>query len=497
MLKVSREARRESKLSAFPFQAEAVEAIKDLEYAAIFHEQGLGKTKIAIDVALSWLQMDAVDSILFVTKKGLISNWKSEIKQHSYLTPRVLGQSRKQNFFAFNSPARIYLTHYEVCKSELSRLSLFLKTRRIGVICDEAHKLKNPAGEIAKALFQLASQFKKRVIMTGTPIANRPYDIWSLIYFLDGGAALGKDFGDFKRRFDLTADIATNQNRREEFEQDIDELFAKLKPFSIRETKESAGIDLPDKQVVALAVDAEERQEEIYRTFRDELRVVVVKGGLAVHDNVDDILKRLLRLVQVASNPRLVDESYRRTPGKLSALHALVDQVLAVPDAKTIVWTSFTENADWLCKELGKFGAVKVHGKLSIEDRNRSVERFKTDRTVRVLVATPGAAKEGLTLTMANTAIFFDRSFSLDDYLQAQDRIHRISQTKDCIIYNLIMRDTVDEWVDELLAAKHLAAKLGLKDISLSKYKEEATYSFAETLSRVLGKVVEDSDDDD
>src|SRR2546423_14870525 len=98
MLKVSREARRDSKYSAFPYQADAVEAIRNLGYAAIFHEQGLGKTKIAIDVALSWLQMDAVDSILFVTKKALIANWKSEIKQHSYLTPRILGQSRKQNF---------------------------------------------------------------------------------------------------------------------------------------------------------------------------------------------------------------------------------------------------------------------------------------------------------------------------------------------------------------------------------------------------------------
>ena len=70
-------------------------------------------------------------------------------------------------------------------------------------------------------------------------------------------------------------------------------------------------------------------------------------------------------------------------------------------------------------------------------------------------MATPGAAKEGLTLTCANHAIFYDRSFSLDDYLQAQDRIHRISQTRECYIHNMIATDTVDEWVDILLTAKY------------------------------------------
>jgi len=76
-------------------------------------------------------------------------------------------------------------------------------------------------------------------------------------------------------------------------------------------------------------------------------------------------------------------------------------------------------------------------------------------------VATPGAAKEGLTLTVANHAVFFDRSFSLDDYLQAQDRIHRISQTQTCFVWNLIGSDTIDEWVDSLLTAKRLAAQTG------------------------------------
>jgi SNF2 family DNA or RNA helicase len=488
-LRVNRESSRTPKHEGFAYQVEAVEAIKGLEYAAIFHEQGLGKTKIAIDLALLWLREKVVDSVLFVTKKTLVANWKEEILAHSFITPRLLGQDRQANFFAFNSPARFFLTHYEVCISELKRLSLFLQTRKVAVICDEAQKFKNPDSSIAVALFELAPQFARRVILTGTPIANRPHDIWSLIYFLDAGKALGSHFVSFKRGLDLTNKLSNDDGQRRTFEGNLTALYARLRPFSVRETKASAGIDLPTKTIVNLPVDAEDRQAELYRSYRDELRAIVVKHGAPTLDDADDLLKRLLRLVQIASNPRLVDEAYAGVPGKLDALMPLLDNALR-PDAtaKVIVWTSFTANADWLTKQLAEYGAVRLHGKMSIDDRNRAIRRFKTATDARVLVATPGAAKEGLTLTVANHAVFFDRSFSLDDYLQAQDRIHRISQQRQCYIYNLVMRGTVDEWVDDLLGAKHLAAQLGVGDIDGVEYSARANYTFSETLERILGR---------
>ena len=132
-----------------------------------------------------------------------------------------------------------------------------------------------------------------------------------------------------------------------------------------------------------------------------------------------------------------------------------------------IIWTSFTDNVDWLARELAEFGAVRVHGKRSFLDRDTAIKNFKLDKACKILVATPAAAKEGLTLTVANHAVFYDRSFSLDDYLQAQDRIHSISQSRTCYVTNLIAAHSIDEWVDVLLAAKHLAAQLGQGDINL------------------------------
>ena len=106
---------------------------------------------------------------------------------------------------------------------------------------------------------------------------------------------------------------------------------------------------------------------------------------------------------------------------------------------------------------------------------------------MRVLVATPGAAKEGLTLTVANHVIFFDRSFSLDDYLQSQDRIHRISQTRTCYVHNLVLEDSVDEWVDGLLGEKELAAKLAHGDIAAKAFSAEMNYQMFAMLKAVLG----------
>ena len=263
-------------------------------------------------------------------------------------------------------------------------------------------------------------------------------------------------------------------------------LFEKICAFTIRETKESAGLKLPDKTVRNLECGLEPRQAELYDQFREELAAIVVQGGKPVLDDAEALLKRLMRLVQVASNPAMVDQSYGREPGKLLPLQSLVQQAIDCGE-KIIVWTSFTENADVLGRRLGRYGARIVHGALGMAVREEALSAFREDPTCRVLVATPGAAKEGLTLTVANHAVFFDRSFSLDDYLQAQDRIHRISQERACFVTNLVAAGTVDDWVDALLSAKNLAAQLGQGDIGRSEYDAQADYAFGAMLRDVLG----------
>jgi SNF2 family DNA or RNA helicase len=486
MLRVHHEPNLTPKHQGFVYQVEAFEAVKDLPYSAVFHEQGLGKTKIGVDLVLYWLRKNIVDSVIIVTKKGLIQNWRDELAAHTHLEPRLLSQDKRANFYAFNSPSQIYLAHYEVIKSERKRLALFLKTRNVAALLDEAHKIKNPDSAITKVFFALGPGFKRRLIMTGTPVANRPYDLWAQIRFLDDGVALGPEFSEFKRDLDLTNDMASDPYKVDRFQRALAAVFAKIRPFAVRETKGTVDIRLPDKELRNVEVELESRQEEIYERFRKDMSAIVVRENRAVLDDAEEMLKRLMRLVQVASNPRLVDDSYRTVPGKFPVLLNLVHRATDAGE-KVIVWTSFTDNVDWIARELSDFGAVRVHGKRSYLERDTAIKSFKLDKSCKVLVATPAAAKEGLTLTVANHAVFYDRSFSLDDYLQAQDRIHRISQIRPCYITNLIARNSIDEWVDVLLAAKHLAAQLGQGDINLDEYSRQATYTYGEMIRDVLG----------
>ena len=253
------------KHEAFPYQHEAFEEIKDKEYAAIFHEQGLGKTKIAIDLLMYWLEKREIDTVLIVTKKTLVKNWVEEFGEHTHIRPHILDSNKHSNFFVFNSRAQAVITNFETVSSEFERMQLFLKTRNVGIIIDESTKIKNPESKLTQDFFKLSSLFKIRVIMTGTPVANRPYDIWAQIFFLDHGASLGTDFSAFKLETNLTNNLGHNEGKRVRFEDAVSHIFEKIKDFSVRETKNSGIISLPSKKYMTLYVDFEDEQRRMYK----------------------------------------------------------------------------------------------------------------------------------------------------------------------------------------------------------------------------------------
>lgn len=474
----------DAKLEAFPFQYEAFKEIRDKEYAAIFHEQGLGKTKIAIDLLLYWLKNREIDTVLIVTKKTLVKNWVEEFGIHTSIRPKVLDNNKRSNFFILNSSAQVIVTNFETISGEHERMAIFLKTRNVAIIIDESTKIKNPESKLTQDFFTLAPLFNIRVIMTGTPVANRPYDLWAQIYFLDQGLSLGTDFSAFKTSTNLTNNLGSNENKRIQFEDSVSHIFEKIKDFSVRETKNSGIISLPSKNYITYYSDFEDEQRRMYEEVRQEMTTIIHRGDFSILDESQDSLKRLLRLVQVASNPRLLDDHYDSISGKEQILEGLIHDIIQ-KNEKVIVWSCFTDNVDYFCRKYKSYGAVKITGKMGVEERGRSVDNFKHGEA-KILIATPQSAKEGLTLTVANNCIFYDRGFNLDDYLQAQDRIHRISQKRQCNIYNLLIVDSIDIWIDKLLKAKQNAAFLAQGDITLDEYQNVADYSFGDMVKQIL-----------
>jgi SNF2 family DNA or RNA helicase len=480
-LRLNRPARLDKLTNAFPFQMEAIETVRDKEYAAIFFEQGLGKTKIAIDLTLDWLLNDVVDSVIVVTKKGLVRNWQQEFKVHSHIKPRVLSSDRAANHRAFFSPARVYLANFEAIALEADRIKIFAKQRRLAIILDESQKIKNTNSKLTQAFFCISSFFQKRVIMTGTPMANRPYDIWSQVYFLDQGKSLGKEFSSFKSKLDLP------QGDSSSYIEELSTIFPRISEFALRQTKEGSGLELPGKIYETRIATWEPCQRKMYDSIRLELRLQIIKNGIPKIDDAESFLKRLLRLVQITSNPKVIDEGYDKIPGKINTLAPLLKEIIDRQE-KVIVWTSFVDNCRYLKERFSSYGSVQVHGRMAIEDRNQSIQRFKYKPECRLLIATPAAAKEGLTLTVANNVIFFDRSFSLDDYVQAQDRIHRISQTKTCNIFNITFPDSIDEWIGALINLKSASARYGLGDTDKEELEDALDANINEVLKSILGQ---------
>ncbi|MFZ7121560.1 MAG: DEAD/DEAH box helicase [Eubacteriaceae bacterium] len=458
------------KTKPFPHQVDAIEYIANKTNIALFDEQGLGKTKIVIEALCNNMKQKIIDGVLVICKKHLIENWKDEIETHSYLKYIILRGNPSEKGIRFMGYSHFYIINYEGVIGEVERLKMFLKIRKIAVVLDESHKIKNPNAKTTKSTLELKDLAKKRIIITGTPVANKPLDLWSQFYFLDNGFLLGDNYREFKKAYsvNLKGDKLIEQKEK------LNNLRKLVISNSIRRLKKDV-LELPEKIFIDKYVNLKGQQKKIYTQLRERLYIEIVNiDGKKIIDRSSELLKKLLRLAQIASNPFLIDKAYNEIPAKFLLLDELIKRILEKKE-KIIIWSCFVENIRILYKRYKKHGSLMIYGNIPIEKRNKIVKGFKNDKNYPILIANPAAAREGLTLTSANNAIYLDRNFNLVDYLQSQDRIHRISQNKECKIYKIIAKNTIDEYIDELIYKKDELAEYIQGDIDNIKSKKLLT----------------------
>ncbi|MDP2682152.1 MAG: DEAD/DEAH box helicase [Deltaproteobacteria bacterium] len=434
----------EAKTQALPHQTEAINFIYEHQEVALFDEQGLGKTKIIID-ALCWaMRRGEIEGVLVVVPMSLLYIWEQEVIKHSFLIPIILKGSKREKRYKFMTGANFYVTNYEAVIAETQRIKRFCKSRKVAIVLDESARIKDPSTKTAQALFQLIPFSTKRIIITGTPVANKPFDLWSQFYFLDEGKLLGADFDEFKAKFNERSPV---------YQENLGELKKIVANNSIRRCKNEV-LELPEKRFINCYVELSGKQLGLYNKLRGELKVEVMNtNGDIIIDEAENILKKLLRLTQIASNPALIDKGYTDTPVKFAFLDNLLKEIVSKRE-KAIVWTNFVENIMILKNRFFQYSPLIIYGEIPIKDRAEAVKKFQDSDKNMIMIANPAAAREGLTLTRANNAIYLDRNFNLVDYLQSQDRIHRISQTKECNIYKILAKNTIDEYIDKLVEVK-------------------------------------------
>ena len=461
-------------------QMEAIEFLRGKKNVPLFDEQGLGKSKIVIDALCCDLQDNVVDSVLIICKKGLLDTWQREVSKHSHLQSTVLSGSKRlrgRSFMHFN---HFYLTGYEAFVSEFKRIERFLRLRRFAIVLDESQKIKNPDSKVTRAIFQIKELTAKRIIITGTPIANKPEDLWSQFYFLDGGKTLGTDFTTFKKTFGIRF---KGEEVLEKYEPKMALLRGLVTQVAMRRMKNI--LELPEKVYRDELVRLSSSQRQMYERAKTDLLLEIKDvDGRVIEEKIDNYLVKLLRLTQIASNPALLCDSYVEIPAKFLVLDRILKEIITVGE-KAIVWTSFRQNIRSLRRRYKEYGALMIFGDVKIEDRTKTVEKFMSIDKNKILIANPSAAKEGLTLTSANHAIYLDRTFKMDDYIQSQDRIHRIGQAKKCNIVKLIAKGTIDEYTDDILEKKYLIAKYALGDTPTMEVRRD--FLTKEDLLEILG----------
>ncbi|MFX0140191.1 MAG: DEAD/DEAH box helicase, partial [Candidatus Hodarchaeota archaeon] len=349
----------EVKTKPYPHQIEATRFILENDYCAIFDEQGLGKTKIVIDAIVTELKQKKINGCLVVSPKTLIKNWENEVTKHSYLKPLNLIGTKKEKGYKFLSYANIYLTNYEQVISELERIKDFLKINNFAIVLDESQRIKNPKAKTTKAILELCKLSNKKIIITGTPIANKPEDIWAQCYFLDEGKLLGKSFNHFKDKY-IYGEVDENSYLK---------LREKISSISLRRLKVDV-LELPEKIYKDIYVELNGLQKEKYEKLKESL-IVEIKNfeGEIIIDENDYFIKKLLRLTQLASHPFLLDKSYNEIPSRISALDELVNEIISRGE-KAIIWISFVDNIRLIRNRYRNYGSLYLFGEIPIDDRN-------------------------------------------------------------------------------------------------------------------------------
>lgn len=425
-------------------------------------EQGLGKTKQSIDIAVNRRNIHKFKHTLIVCGvNSLKYNWMKEVEIHSNEKAMVLGSrltakgktkdgSLKDKLADLESNLEAYfiITNVESLRSKEVAEKLQEMTTKgiIGMtIIDEIHKCKNPSSQQGKAIHKLKSQFK--LALTGTPLMNKPIDLFNVMKWIETEKA---SFYSFKNRYCTMGgfggyEIIGYKN--------LDSLKEKFGKCMLRRKKEDV-LNLPPKVRSTEYVEMSAKQKQLYKEVMAGIKSNIQEIVLSPNP-----LSQLIRLRQTTAHTSILSQTVHES-AKLERLKEMLEE-LVESGKKAIVFSNWTSVTDILQKELSEYSPAIITGKT--KDRQDENERFQNDPNCKIIIGTIGAMGTGLTLTAASSVIFMDSPWNMANKEQAEDRAHRIGTTGTVNIVTLVVKDSIDERIEEIIAEKAGMAK-GLVD---------------------------------
>ena len=455
------------KTKPYKHQLTALEKSWSKENFAYFMEMGTGKTKVLIDNMAMLYDKGKIDGALIIAPKGVVKTWyEQEIPTHLVnhienvtvlWQPNITKtqQDKLESLFEIETALHILIMNVEALSTEkgVKFASKFLNSHKVLMAIDESTTIKTPSAKRTKNIISLGKYAKYRRIMTGSPVTKNPLDLYSQCEFLDPYLLDFTSWYAFRNRY---AEMKTMHVRGRSIQvvdefKNLGELSDTVKTFSERILKEDC-LDLPPKNFTKRHITLSNEQKKTYEQMK-KAAMAVLNGKVTTTMTV---LTQLMRLHQITCGHFTADDGSTQliSNNRITELMNILEET----EGKAIIWANYqkdmTQILDNINKVYGPGSVVDYYGLTPQEDRQDNIRKFQSDPKCRFLVGTPSTGGYGITLTAANTVIYYSNGYDLEKRLQSEDRAHRIGQKKNVTYIDIICEDTVDEKIVKALRDK-------------------------------------------
>lgn len=436
--------------------------------AANFSEQGLGKSKAAIDLAGEEWAAGRVGAVLLVSINNVHRQWAEEqVPEHlGEAVPRRVscwrGKPPAGDWLAPGPELHWFCVSYDSLTTKHGEAAVAAFMRRHAVpgvllIVDESHYAKNPGAFRTKAVRKLARAARRVLLLTGTPIGRRLEDEWAQLRMLAPAPLGHTSVTAFRAEYCVMGGWEAKQVVGH---RNVDRFNALAAPLVFRGTKD-AYLDLPPKSYRRWAFDLEPETRRAY----DELKKNFLVQLDDAHFTVANAAALIVRLQQLARG-ELVGEGGAAREMPDAALPELLRRLDTLPEgAPVLVWARFRRDVARVRESLGRDGATWIDGGVPAGERGERARSWLRG-DVRFLIANPAAAGTGLNLQgSCNHVVYYSCGWDSIQRQQSEDRTHRIGTRGTVTYYDMVARRTVDEAVLQRLRSNQDLAALALGDV--------------------------------
>ena len=456
------------KTKPYAHQITALEKSWDKEEYAYFMEMGTGKSKVLIDNIAMLYDKGKINGVLIIAPKGVYKNWySSEIPTHlashiqykSVLWTALISKTKQEELNSlFKSDFNLHVLVMNVeafsTKKGLQFALKFLNSHNTLMAVDESTTIKTPSAKRTKSILALSKYAKYRRILTGSPITKSPLDLYTQCGFLNEDLLGFSSYYAFRSRYAhmIERNFGGRRVQIVKSYQRLDELSKLIEPFSYRVLKEDC-LDLPEKIFIKREIELTEEQSKLYSTMK-QMALATLNGKLLTAPNV---LTQLMRLHQITCG------HFKSDDGKTQELkNNRIEELMSIleeTEGKVIIWANYIYDIERIVeaikKEYGDDSIVQYYGAINTDERQKNIERFQDPQSsFRFFIGNPQTGGYGITLTAANTVIYYSNGYDLEKRLQSEDRAHRIGQKKSVTYIDLIAEKTIDEKIVKALRKK-------------------------------------------